>query len=326
MYFEEEEKNMNYNSETKKEYEEGLSLDTVLMYAKKILDKWFAILLVAVLFALAGFAVAVLNYRDHYSSQIMLIASNKSSTLTAAVQSQSDINASVSLAESFKYVFTTTQLSSKVAETCGYDITADEVKSHVTVKSVDETSIIYLIVTTENPDVSYSIAKAYEDNYAEYIEKAFPNTALKVIDPALKATKPNADRSKLLYPMIGFLLGALISCVFIIVAVIFKDTIKNSDDVTNKLGMKVIGVIGRVQMKYKKGEPKPTGILITDKRSGFGFIESHKLIRTKIEHAASNQGYKAIVVTSTMENEGKTTSATNIAISLAQNGKSVLLI
>lgn len=316
---------MDYNTEQKKEYEEGLSFDTVLLYTKKVLEKWHIVVLTGLVCAIIGLAIAFLTYTDKYSSQIMLIASNKSSALAAAVQSQSDFNASASLASSIKYVFTTTELSTKVADSCGYKLSADQVKSYVSVKSVEETPIIYITVTTTDPNVSYAIANAYVDNYSEAAEAAFPNTALTVIDPPLLPSRPNTDRSKIIYPMLGLLVGLFAACVFIVFSVIYKDTLKISDDITNKLGMKVLGVIGKVTRKTKKGEPKQ-GIIITDKRTGFGFIESYKIIRTKIEHATERQNYKAFVVTSTMENEGKTTSATNIALSLAQNGKSVLLI
>ena len=56
------------------------------------------------------------------------------------------------------------------------------------------------------------------------------------------------------------------------------------------------------------------------------FIESFKLIRTKIENVAKRKNYKAFVFTSAAENEGKTTVSTNTALALAKNGKSVLLI
>ena len=316
---------MNYYSEPKREYEEGLSLDTALMYAKKLVDKWWVIALSAIVCALFGFAVAKASYVENYSSQIMFIASNKSQAITVAGQTSSDLSASVSLAESFKYVFTTTELSTAVANSCGYKVTPEDIKKYVSVNSVEETAIIYLTVTTTDPKVSYGIANAYVQNYSSAIEAAFPNTSLTVIDPPLMPEKPNADRSSIIYTLLGFIVGAFAACLFIVMAVIFKDTIKNSEDITNKLGIKLLGVIGRVGKKSKKDDSKQ-GILITDKRSGFSFIESHKLIRTKIEHAASRNDYKVIIVSSAMENEGKTTSATNIALSLAQNGKSVLLI
>ena len=68
-------------------------------------------------------------------------------------------------------------------------------------------------------------------------------------------------------------------------------------------------------------------MLITDEdKVSFAFIECVKSIRTKIENLASNKGFKTFIVTSTYENEGKTTVAINIATSLAQKGKSVLLM
>lgn len=316
---------MNYNSEPVKEQDEGASLDRILMYFKKLIDKWWVIVLSAVLLALAGFAAAKMTYTKEYSSQIMFIASNKSSAITVAGQSASDLTASVSLAESAKYVFKTTELSSAVASSCGYKVSADDIKRFVSVSSVADTAILYLTVTTTEANVSYSIANAYVNNYMSAIEKAFPNTTLTIIDQPLLAERPDVDNSTLLYTLLGFVIGFICSCGVIIAAVIFKDTVKNSEDITNKLGIKVLGVIGKVQRKGKKGDPKQS-LLVSDKKSGFAFIEAYKIIRTKIEHAAARQGYKTIVVSSTMEDEGKTTSAVNIALSLAQNGKSVLLI
>ncbi len=315
---------MSYGSDNKKEYEDGMSLDTVLIYLKKLLDKWWIVAISAVIAALLGFIIAKVTYVDKYSSQIMFNASNRDTAITVAGQSASDINASVSLAESFKYVFSTTELATTVANSCGYQVTPQQVQEFISITSVENTTIIYLTVTTTDPKVSYGIANAYVENYAGAIEKAFPNTKLVVIDPPLLAEEPNANNDKIVYTVLGFIIGAALACLFIIASVIIKDTIKNSDEISSKLGVKSLGSINKVNVKSKSDAKQ--GILITDKKTGFTFIESYKLIRTKIEHAAAKQGYKTIVVSSTLENEGKTTTATNIALSLAQNGKSVLLI
>ena len=68
------------------------------------------------------------------------------------------------------------------------------------------------------------------------------------------------------------------------------------------------------------------GLIITDKANGFTFTESFKALRTKIELLAEKRGYKTFVVTSSLENEGKTTVAVNLSIALAGNGRKVLLI
>ncbi len=93
--FSQREKDMSYSSDNKKEYEDGMSLDTVLIYLKKLLDKWWLVVISAVIAALLGFIIAKVTYVDKYSSQIMFNASNRDTAITVAGQSASDINASV---------------------------------------------------------------------------------------------------------------------------------------------------------------------------------------------------------------------------------------
>jgi capsular exopolysaccharide synthesis family protein len=68
------------------------------------------------------------------------------------------------------------------------------------------------------------------------------------------------------------------------------------------------------------------GLYITDKSTGFAFTESYKALRTKIEMVAEKKGYKSFIITSSLENEGKTTVAFNLSVALAGNGRKVLLI
>ena len=282
---------MRYSSDEKKDYEDGMSLDTVLIYLRKILNKWWLIVISAVVVALLGFIIAKVTYVDKYSSQIMFIASNRDSAISVAGQSASDINASVSLAESFKYVFTTTELATNVANACGYQVTPEQVKSFISVNSIEDTSIIYLTVTTTDPKVSYGIAKAYVENYPGAIEKAFPNTRLAVIDPPLLMEKPNENNDKVVYTVLGFVIGAILACLLIIASVIFKDTIKNSEEISNKLDAKTLGTINRVNSKSKTDSKQ--GILITDKKTGFSFIEpislSEQRLNTLLQSTATRR-------------------------------------
>ncbi len=63
-----------------------------------------------------------------------------------------------------------------------------------------------------------------------------------------------------------------------------------------------------------------------DPQLKFQLTEAYKTIRTNIMFSISKKGSKAIVITSTEANEGKSTGAVNIAISLAQTNTRVLLI
>lgn len=320
---------MDYTSSSSKasEHDESEAFDNIFVYFKKVLKNWWIVVIAAVVFAATGFLIAKVTYTPSYSSKIMFIANNRSSALSVSSgQSASDLNASATLAESFKYVFTTTELSEKVANNSGYkNISVSDLRSWVSVQSVEETAIINLFVKTPNADVSYGIAKAYVDNYEETAKAAFPNTTLTVIDPPLLPQAPDANNNNVIYTFLGFLIGAILSTLAIVAVVAIKDTIKSSDEVKEKLGLKVLGSVSRINVKKNKSNA-PKSLLITDRKSGFSFVETYKIMRTKLEHIATREGYKTFVITSTAENEGKTTNATNLALVLAKNGKSVLLI
>lgn len=58
----------------------------------------------------------------------------------------------------------------------------------------------------------------------------------------------------------------------------------------------------------------------------FSVKEAYKLSRTNILFSLVEEGYKSIVITSAYPGEGKTTTATNMALSFTQMGKRTLLI
>lgn len=305
--------------------ENTLDFSQILFYCKEIVKRWWAVVLAGVLCAAIGFGAATARYVPKYTSSIMFVANNKAPTTSVAGQTSSDIMASASLAGSFKYVLTTSEtLLTKVAENSGYKISAGDVSSFISVSAVEDTSIMYLTVTTTDPKVSYGVAKSYAENYQEILEKAFPSTMLTVVDEPSEAVSPNGDNSKVRYAIFGFLLGAMLACAYFAVSIWIKDTVKSAEDIKKSLGLSVIGSVSRMERKGKANADKP--ILVTDKQSGFTFVETFKLIRTKLDNLAERSGKKTFLVTSTFANEGKTTIAANIAITLAQAGKSVLLI
>ena len=56
------------------------------------------------------------------------------------------------------------------------------------------------------------------------------------------------------------------------------------------------------------------------------FAESYRMLRTNISFSFMNQSFRVLLITSTAEQEGKTTTAANLAYTMAQSGNSVLLI
>lgn len=68
------------------------------------------------------------------------------------------------------------------------------------------------------------------------------------------------------------------------------------------------------------------GLLITNTTASFNFSEEVAKLASRVSHAVRRDKKNVILVTSVAENEGKSTVAANLAISLAQKGGTVLLI
>lgn len=63
-----------------------------------------------------------------------------------------------------------------------------------------------------------------------------------------------------------------------------------------------------------------------NKKVPFAIVEAYKTIRTNISFSLEKEGCKSFVISSAVPNEGKSTTAVNVAVAFSQLGKNVLLI
>lgn len=78
--------------------------------------------------------------------------------------------------------------------------------------------------------------------------------------------------------------------------------------------------------KKKKDEHHRTLQLITDKGMSFNYVEAYKSLRTNLDFMAGSMDARALVITSTLPEESKSNVAANLAFTLAESGKKVVLV
>ena len=76
--------------------------------------------------------------------------------------------------------------------------------------------------------------------------------------------------------------------------------------------------------KYNGKAPEVTPLLSAN--APFAYAEAYKTLRTNLSFASIRKQYKKIIITSAIPNEGKSTVAVNLAITLAESGARVLLV
>jgi capsular exopolysaccharide synthesis family protein len=106
-----------------------------------------------------------------------------------------------------------------------------------------------------------------------------------------------------------------------------RDVVRSATEVREKLDCDFLGEIPH-ERKYKTLfsliRRHKSSILITSPVTGFRFVESIRKLRRRVEQHM-HQG-KVLMVTSLLENEGKSTVAVNLALAMEQKQKRVLLI
>lgn len=316
--------------EEKRTQDEGLDLEPILKFIRIILAKWWLVLIFILAFSFAGFGIAKLTYSESYTSNIIFNVSNK---LEAGedfnkYNTASDMQASATIANNYKYIIENGEdFASRVAETVkvtsGETLTYEEIQRMLSVELVADSTLVRVTVKSGDKDLTYDVTTAIQSVYSAFAKDAFPTANISVADSAT-ASRLASDSSTLIYTAAGFLLGAALAVLIILIRARIQNKLLSTEDIKNKFNINIIATVSDIKGKNKKGDR--TRLLITDRNVGLPFIETFKLIRTKLENAKLKKGFSVFSITSSTESEGKTTCSANIALSLAKSGKSVLLI
>jgi succinoglycan biosynthesis transport protein ExoP len=115
----------------------------------------------------------------------------------------------------------------------------------------------------------------------------------------------------------------------------FDSTLKTPEDVEQRLGVTVIGLLPEIDSGRKhrytkrrlKLEPPPEAVeLMGHDRPLSALAEASRSLRTNLTYMNPDNPYRRLLVTSSAPNEGKTTVACNIAIAMAQASLKVCII
>lgn len=300
-----------------------------------LLKRLWAIILAAIVFAAAFYFYAEFRYVEKYVSSATLAFTlttvtvqkdewgNETGYTTTQVRPLAEKDA-----ERYRFLLKSDLMLQKLYWALGGGTYSEEyIEKSLSVTPTSITDIFTVNVTADD--------KKFCESAINEIIKSFP-AYLKTFDSGLgieiiKAPKPPVPAGKSNAPKMafyGFVSGAALVILIVFIKELLSDTVKGAEDIRENIGLRLWGSVPIAEkVNRKKRKNNRAGVLITDeKRAGFAFVEGIKAIRTKLEAAAAEKGYKIFTVTSTFENEGKTTVALNLACALAKKDKSVLLI
>lgn len=141
---------------------------------------------------------------------------------------------------------------------------------------------------------------------------------LSVIQPATAPPSPAAPNTRL-NVFLGLLVGLLVGLSAAVLRATLDKRIRGEVDLRRITDVPLLGAISFDQDAVKKP-------LLTQARVQSPRAESFRQLRTNLRFANVAGGARTVLITSSLPGEGKSTTATNLAIALAQAGESVCLV
>lgn len=296
----------------------------ILILVKCVIERWKALLACGLTLALLGVIFAAVTYEPKYTSTISYVINTKSTLTTDSELTTNNFMVAEYLANTYSYVIKSHDFIQKVKAESGVN---EDIKGYISSNLVDNSNIMRVVVKTDDADKSYKIAYAISLYLPEKAKETVQSGSISALESPLPPVMPDANNDIIKMGALGFLLGVILAAAVVVIMQLLRKVIITPNTLTSKIDIKMIGSVPHVNLNGKKGKNTAhEPMLILNKKTGFVFSETYKSMRTKIERFAKKNGCKAILVTSALENEGKTTVAANIAISLSQNGNSVLMI
>ncbi len=146
---------------------------------------------------------------------------------------------------------------------------------------------------------------------------------IRVTDPAERPQSPTSPQRRR-NTGVGALLGVLLGIAVTFAFEYLDDTIKTPHQLQREIDVPNLGMVPLVRLPNGgRQAPLISGL---NGNGPASFHEAVRTVRTNLVFSSADDGCRVVVVTSTTPGEGKTVTAANLAISLAQLGRRVLLI
>ncbi len=220
----------------------------------------------------------------------------------------------------------TRDLSEVVAANLGGDVAAAEARAAISAAVTPETSNIVLTATDPDPVLARDIAQGYAEALSDLaVSSSIPDSkteslvTARIVDNAVVSNSPVSPQ-----PMRNLVLG-----------VVLRASSRSRTCRPARVARHVDLVVRRCRDRHDGPHPRPR-----QHRSRGGarrspavalaestpWAEAFRVLRTNMQFVEVDHGHRVFVISSSLPGEGKSTTVTNLAITLAMAGQRVALV
>lgn len=271
---------------------------------------------------LAGAGITLLTKPTYTSETQLFVAIQNSGSIQELQQGNTFTQARV---QSYVEIIHSPVVLQPAIDSLGLGVTAAELATRIEASSDLNTVLINISASDTSAVQAAAIAQAVASSTISAVDSLEkPQTGgsspvkLSIIKPATAPASPSAPNTRL-NVLIGFVVGLALGFAAMVVRGSLDKRIRGESDLRVVTDSPLLGGISFDQDATKKP-------LLTQTAQQSPRAESFRQLRTNLRFANVSGNAKSVLITSSLPGEGKSTTATNLAIALAQAGQTVCLV
>ncbi len=220
------------------------------------------IILIILIFMVIGVIYSVGFVTPMYSSSTTLVLAGTASSTeeqTTNTITTADLSINSQLVSTYSELVKSNNILGQVISNLGINIDAEELRKNIEVTSVEDTELIEITVSNENPEYAAKIANEIASVFEEKIAKEIYNiNNVHIVDEATPETEPsNVNHIKDI--VIFAFIGAVVAVMYVLIANMLDTTVKTQEDIEKSIKIPVLASIPMYDMEMEKLKKKGKG-------------------------------------------------------------------
>jgi capsular exopolysaccharide synthesis family protein len=291
-------------------------------YAGVLRRRW-RIMALCVALGLAAAVLATLVAEKEYRAQAQIFVS--ASTAIDITQLNQGNNFATSRVQSYTSIAASRAVTTRVVEDLDLSITPDQLADKISASAPSDKVLIDIAVSDTDAATAAELANAVAESFSRVVEElettdeaSTSPVKLTVTQPATAPTSPSSPRPNRNLAL-GLLSGLLVGAVGAVVRDRLDNTVKSADSLEKITKVPVLASVA-----FDRDVPRH---IVAFKADAYGpRAEAYRQLRTNLQFVNVDARPRTIAVTSSLPGEGKTSTAINLAASLAESEFRVCLV
>ena len=279
---------------------------------------WIPVL--TTLLGIAGSAAAYYTTPPTYATSVTFYVSTP---IQSGANPQSVGEFAQSRVNSYVVLMSSERVAQAVVDRSGVDLSAGAVMRKITAEADLNTVVVKATVRDSSAERSMVLAQGLAASFGTTVSTLDnPGTgrATVIINVVSGPTALGAVAPQLkVYGGLGVLVGLVLGVLLVLLLELLDNTLRSPDVASSLVGAPVIGNI-----RYD-ADMRRAPLILRDRSSSLR-AESFRQLRTNLTFINAAHSTKVLIITSAAAGEGKTSVCLNLALSLAEAGRRVLVI